>query len=62
MDTSEVFRKLITKWANDSEEYKAEARRLEAVDRTRHAASIPTLEARALSIDRCILDTEMLTE
>jgi hypothetical protein len=54
--TQERIVRLVAKWKVDSEEYRLEARRLELVDRGRHAASIAMLEASAQSIEKCILE------
>jgi hypothetical protein len=60
MDDQGILRTLITKWTADSEGYKAEAVRLTSVDLSRHATSIAMLEARAVALDKCILDVETL--
>ena len=44
----------------EAEEYRAEASRLEAADRSRNASSIVMLEARASALDKCIADAETL--
>lgn len=53
---------LISKWTTDSEGFKAEARRLERSDLSRHATSIAMLDAHAQAIDRCILEVRILGE
>ena len=58
MVMNERLGRLTLKWAAESEEYRLEARRLESADRTRHATSVAMLEARALAIDKCILDIQ----
>ena len=60
MNDREVLRKLIIKWTAEGEEYRAEASRLEAADRSRNASSIVMLEARASALDKCIADAETL--
>ena len=60
MADSDVLRKLIAKWTADSDDYRAEAFRLEAADRNRHATSIVMLEARASALDKCVVDAETL--
>jgi hypothetical protein len=60
MTIEEHLNKLIAKWAADSDGYKSEARRLEQVDRSRHASSIVMLEASVQTIDRCIRELEAL--
>jgi hypothetical protein len=62
MDERSILRTLITKWTADSEGYKAEAERLRSVDLSRHSTSIAMLEARALALDKCILDAETLAK
>jgi len=62
MAKQEDRRKLISKWTADSEGYKAEARRLERSDISRHATSVAMLEASAQAIDRCILEVQILGE
>jgi hypothetical protein len=62
MDEHGILRTLITKWMADSEGYKAEAERLGSVDLSRHSTSIAMLEARALALDKCILDAETLAK
>jgi hypothetical protein len=60
MDDTGILKTLITKWTADSEGYKAEAERLGSAYLSRHATSIAMLEARALALDKCILDAETL--
>ncbi len=54
--------RLLSKWADHASGYRDEARRLETVDRHRHASSIATLEASAMAIDKCILEVLALTQ
>jgi hypothetical protein len=58
----EELRKLISKWTADSDGFKAEARRLERSDLSRHATSVAMLEAHAHAIERCILEVQILGE
>ena len=58
MVIDERLGRLTLKWTAESEEYRSEARRLESADRTRYATSVAMLEARALAIDKCILDIQ----
>ncbi|MBB5061494.1 hypothetical protein HDF16_006230 [Granulicella aggregans] len=60
MATEEQLRKLISKWTGDSDGFRAEARRLELSDLSRHATSVAMLEARTQAIDRCIVDVQIL--
>ena len=60
MANDEQLRKLIAKWTADSDGFRAEARRLELSDLSRHATSIAMLEARAQAIDRCMVEVETL--
>ena len=59
MVLSERLSRLAAKWTAESAEYRLEAGRLESADRTRHAISIAILEARALTLDKCILELEL---
>lgn len=60
MTKQEDLRKLISKWTADSEGYKAEARRLERSDLSRHATSVAMLEAHSQAIDHCILEVRIV--
>jgi hypothetical protein len=51
---------LISKWTAESDGLRAEARRLERSDLSRHATSVAMLEARAQALDRCILEVQTL--
>ena len=62
MAKREELRQLMSKWAADSEGFKAEARRLERSDLSRHATSVAMLEAHAHAIERCILEVQILGE
>ena len=62
MANEEQLRNLISKWTADSDGFRAEARRLELADFSRHATSVAMLEARAQAIDRCIVDVQRLHE
>ena len=53
---------LISKWTADCDGFKAEARRLERSDLSRHATSIAMLDAHAQAIERCILEMQILGE
>ena len=53
---------LISKWTADSDGFKAEARRFERSDLSRHATSVAMLEAHAHAIERCILEVQILGE
>jgi hypothetical protein len=56
MSNQPNLQSLLAKWTSDAEEYRSEARRLEANDRSRHETSIAMLEARAQAIERCLLE------
>jgi hypothetical protein len=58
----EELRQLISKWTADSEGSKAEARRLERSDISRHATFVAMLEADAHTIERCIREVQILGE
>ena len=58
----EELQQLISKWTIDSEDFKAEARRLERSDLSRYAAFVAMLEAHAQAIERCILEVQILGE
>lgn len=60
MAAEEQLRRLINKWTADSDGSRAEARRLELSDHSRHATSISMLEARAQALDRCVSELETL--
>jgi hypothetical protein len=60
MVKQDELRQLISKWTADSEGFKAEVRRLERSDLSRHATSIAMLEAHAQAIERCILEVQVL--
>ena len=60
MATEEQLLKLISKWNTYSDGFRAEARRLELSDLSRHATSIAILEAHAQAIDRCISEVKNL--
>jgi len=60
MATREQLRNLTLKWTTESDGFRAEARRLELSDLSRHATSTAMLEARAQAIDRCILQIDTL--
>lgn len=62
MAKQEELRQLISKWTADSDGFKAEARRLERSDLSRHATSVGMLDAHAQAIDRCILEVQILGE
>jgi hypothetical protein len=62
MMNEEQLRNLISIWTTESDGFKAEARRLESSDQSRHATSIEMLETRAQAIDRCILGLETLNK
>jgi len=60
MATEEQLNHLIMKWTAESDSVRAEARRLELSDLSRHATSIAMLEARAQAIERCIIQVRTL--
>ena len=62
MAIHEELRQLISKWTADREGSKAEARRLERSNLSRHASSVAMLEAHAHAIGRCILEVQILGE
>jgi hypothetical protein len=52
------LRQLLSKWTADSDGFRAEAKRLEHSDLSRHTISVAMLEARAQALDRCILEVQ----
>jgi hypothetical protein len=58
MFNEEALHQLISKWTADSDGFRAEARRLERSDLSRHAVSVAMLEARAQALERCILEVQ----
>jgi hypothetical protein len=60
MAKQEELRRLIAKWTAESDGFKAEARRLERSDLSRHATSVAMLEAHAQAIERCTLEVQAL--
>ena len=60
MAYQEELQQLISKWTAQSNDFRAEARRLERSDLSRHATSVAMLEARAQTIDRCIVELQTL--
>ncbi|WP_263381193.1 hypothetical protein [Granulicella arctica] len=61
MATQEQLSELLTTWTADSDRFRAEARRLELSDLSRHATSIAMLEAQAQAIERCITQIGLLS-
>jgi hypothetical protein len=55
-----ALHQLISKWTADSDGFRAEAKRLEHSDLSRHAISVAMLEARAQALDRCIIELQAL--
>ena len=60
MAKQEELVRVISKWTSDSDGFKAEARRLERSDLSRHATSFAMLDAHAQAIERCILELQVL--
>ena len=58
MNDKHIVRELIVQWTKESDEYRAEAIRLESFDWSRHATSIVMLGARASALNKCIVNAE----
>lgn len=53
MVNEERLRLLGAQWAEEADQARKEADRLERVDRSRHSVSISMLEAQAQALDKC---------
>ena len=62
MTYQQMLQQLIKKWTVETDGLRAEARRLERSDLSRHATSVAMLEVRAQTIDRCIVELQTLGE
>jgi hypothetical protein len=60
MITEKQLSTLLKKWSEDSDGYRAEAQRLERIDRNRHGTSVAMLEASAQAIEKCVMDIQGL--